>query len=141
MNLRTKKAIFAMVFAGVAMSNVVTSFAATKSTTIRSEDAQYSVSASVDYNEIPFTKDHIVYYAGMQGKDVKNGASTWVKVRGFNLKTGYFDTFKSYNLNVSKVSVSGRITGVKNKTYRLAEVRFKVDNRERNVIDYNSDLD
>lgn len=42
---------------------------------------------------------------------------------------------------MEKVSLSGRLTGIKNRTYRLAEVRFKVDNRERNVVDYNSDLD
>ena len=56
-------------------------------------------------------------------------------------KTKKFDTLKSDKLGVEKVSLSGRLTGIKNRTYRLAEVRFKVDNRERNVVDYNSDLD
>lgn len=142
MNLRTKKVIFAMAFAGVAMSNVVTSFAAMSTKTVKSEDAQYEVSADVDYFEMPFSKDHVIYYIGMRGADVRNGAATVdykVYCRYYVGSNKKFLTIKGGELSDTCVSVSGRKKGLTNKKYDRASISFVVDGDEYYVSEYNDE--
>ena len=141
MKLRTKKVIFAIAFAGVAMSNVVTSFAATSSTKISSKELQYSVSAMIQYCEKTGVSDYIVYGASIQGKDVQYGAESDIVIRNADIKNGKFKTVLETTLNENKPRISGNKNVYNNKKYKYSELRFTVDNRVRNVMEYNSELD